>query len=784
MRRFREPRSSVRRAFLGLAGALCLTAGLTLPAAPARADGLIIVPPHEPDRPHIRNIPLAVREHKVTVTVTDRIAVTEVDQVFVNPNPRALEGTYLFPLPPGAAIDKFSMWIDGKEIGAELLDAAKARAIYEGIVRSMRDPALLEYADRGLFKARIFPIEANGEKRVRIRYAEILSAENGTVAYRYPLATERFSSKPLEQASIDVRIAGDSPIASVWSPSHRIDVATPSAAAPNSARATWETRGTLPDRDFLLFWRPTAKPVAITAIAHRDAPSGGTGTDADGTFLLVLAPRPSQSEAPMPKDIVFVMDTSGSMAGKKIEQARSALQFCLRSLGPDDRFGVVPFSTEPRPFRSELVQATPENRAQAEKYVADIMAAGGTAIDDALRAGLQLLPDDPDASGRPAYVLFLTDGLPTIGESRPEEILKRAGTNAHGARIFAFGVGTDVNVKLLDRLAEDLRGARDYVADNESIEEKVSNLYGKLSRPAMTSVELKIDGVATSAVHPGRLPDLFYGSELLVAGRYAAGGSATVRLKGKVRGQDVEIVEELKLPAAAPLHSFLPRLWAVRRVAFLLDEIRLRGETTEVRDEVVKLAKKFGIVTPYTSYLIVEDSVRRGEPSLGGGWPAPGSPAGDSAGPPSSGGGGGDMGGGGVHGRGKGALPPAPDAPETKRLREEAEKGRSAAQGGESGKDAVDDARARRELRDYDGDKAEGQSRKDDLFLHVEGRSFVRRADAWWEQGAETAKEIRKIAAYSPEYFELLGKYPELGKILKLGRVAFLVDGVVVEITD
>lgn len=724
-------------------------------AAPALADGLIVVPPRPAEAPHLRNVPLRVRTHVVQVQVKDRVAVTDVDQVFSNPNPRALEGTYLFPLPRGAAIDRFSMWVDGRETPAELLDAAKARAIYEGIVREMRDPALLEYAEQGLFKARIFPIEAHGEKRVRIRYAEILPSNDGTVAYRYPLATERFSGAPLERASITADIGEHGTVASVWSPSHRIDV--PSAAgADRRVRVGWEERNTLPDRDFVLYWRSAAKEVGLAVVAHRVA-----ADDPEGTFLFVLAPRPGAADAALPKDVVFVLDTSGSMAGAKMTQARNALRFCLRSLGPDDRFGLVPFATEPRPFRDGLVPATAENRAAAESFVDRLEARGGTAIDDALRTGLAMLPAADGGSARTAQVLFLTDGLPTIGESDPAKVVDRVVAGARGARVFAFGVGNDVNTRLLDRLADATRGTRDYVAETEDIEVKVSSLYGKLARPAMTDVTLHVEGVAVSAVHPRHLPDLFHGAELLVSGRYAAGGNAVVRLRGRVKGRDVEIVEEVRLPDAEPGNEFLPRLWAVRRVGHLLDEIRIRGDSAELRDEVLRLAKRFGIVTPYTSYLIVEDASRR----------APGVPAGDpfvdapgGAGAPVTGGG--------------GAAPP----PEAKRLREDAERaGRG--KDSDSGAEAVELSREGRRLAGFEGRddaSAPGGAARD--VRHVAGRTFVLRDGVWWEASADLRRARRTVAAYGDAYFALLRADPSIGRYLALGRVVLVHGGELVEI--
>jgi Ca-activated chloride channel family protein len=740
-------------------------------SVPAFADGFIVVPPAPPDQPHLRNVPLAVRSHAVTVKVDARVAVTEVDEVFVNPNPRALEGTYLFPLPEGATIDRFSMWIDGKEAAAELLDAAKARGIYEGIVRQMRDPALLEYAGRGLFQARVFPIPANGEKRVRISYAEVLPADNGTVAYRYPLNTEKFSSRPLENVSVSVTIDAGAPLTGIWSPSHRVDVPRDLGGV---VRVGWEARNVTPDRDFLLYWRPTKKDVGISVIAHRDA------SDPEGTFLLVLSPKPGDDAAPLPKDVVFVVDTSGSMAGPKMEQAKAALRFCVRSLGPGDRFSIVPFSTEPRPFKDDLVPADAESRAAAEKFVDGLEAAGGTAIDDALRTGLAMLPPAGGKDARPAIVLFLTDGLPTIGETDVEKVLKDAHERSAAARMFVFGIGDDVNTKLLDRLAAENRGARDYVSSTESIEEKVSNLYAKLARPAMTDLELKIEGVETTAVHPKALGDLFHGGEILVSGRYAKPGDAVIRLRGKIGGEAREIVEEVRFPESEPRHEFLPRLWAVRRVGFLLDEMRLHGETAELRDETVKLAKHFGIVTPYTSYLILEDDARvaRSGGSSGGFLPpaAPAPRPGKSA---SSGGGGG----GGSAG-GRASEPSAEDEEEARETVLSGAKKAQDAAGKDSGVGAVGLSREGLELSRFAGDKdGKGDEAKlKSLVRHVGGRTFVAKGGVWFDVDADPKKDRRVIEAFSDAYFELTRAHPEVAPWLQLGAVVLVIGDEVVEV--
>lgn len=755
-----------RSSLLSLVATLGLAA---LAASPALADGLIVIRPHPPERPQVRNVPLSVKYHRVTVKVNERVAVTTVDQVFVNPNPRRVEGTYLFPLPTGAAIDRFSMWIDGKETSAELLDASRARGIYENIVRQMKDPALLEYADRGLFKARIFPIEPNSEKRVKISYAEVLGSDNGTVAYRYPLNTEKFSSTPLEHVSVDVTIESKNPITSVYSPSHSVDVPRELGTR---VRLGWEARNVKPDRDFFLYWRPTQKDVGVSIVAHRELD--------DGTFLLVLSPNAQKEEAAIPKDVVFVMDTSGSMAGDKMDQARAALRYCLRSLRPEDRFAIVPFATEPRPFRDQLVTVSDESRKAAEKFVDGLEARGGTAIDDALKQSLGMLQRGKD-DARPALVLFVTDGLPTIGETDADRIVKHAQEAAPHARLFVFGVGNDVNTRLLDRLAIENRGTRDYVAESESIEEKVSNLYAKLSKPAMTDLELKIEGVETRAVHPRRLQDLFHGAEILVVGRYDKPGNAVIRLKGKVRGEAREIVEEVRLPAAEEGNEFLPRLWGVRRVAFLLEEIRLRGESAELKDEVVRLARRYGIVTPYTSYLILEDERRlpataardenegrASRPGLGGDWSASG---------PSTGGGGAGP-----------ADAPAPTAEEEdafERLRRDADDAKAATKK-KSGADAVRLSREVKELADARGDRdMDGgrQGAKDaGNVRHVAGRTFVSRGGIWWDLDVDLRKKREVIEAFGDEYFALLKAHPTLGRYLTLGSVVINVGERVIEV--
>ncbi|HEX5222978.1 MAG TPA: VIT domain-containing protein [Verrucomicrobiae bacterium] len=632
--------------------------GIFFPVPQTLADGLIIVheshwlpsprPPHPnppwpprplPPPPRVY-APLEVVYHHVNVKIDGQIATTSVDQEFYNPNNRQLEGTYLFPVPRGAQIDKFTMDIGGKMVEAELLPAAKARQIYEDIVRKAKDPALLEYADRDVFKVRIFPIEPNSKKRIKLSYSQLLKSDGGLVNYVYPLNTEKFSAKPIKDVTIKVEITNDRPLKSIYSPSHLIDV---KRHGPNRATVGFETTDARPDTDFALYFAPEKDELGINLVAHKV-------NGEDGYFLLLVSPGvESKGKKIVPKDVAFVLDTSGSMAGKKLEQAKKALRFCVESLNDGDRFDIVRFSTEVEPLFDKLVSASASNREKADDFIKELKPIGGTAIDDALKKALalrnerradaeerrspdRLVADRPPnradqeigapvrgevrENDRPFVIIFLTDGRPTIGTTDEEQILsgvKRA--NEGRTRVFCFGIGTDVNTHLLDKITEETRAFSQYVLPEEDLEVKVSNFFSKIKEPVLANPTLKFNGdVRVTKLYPSPLPDLFRGDQLVLVGRYSGRGDTAVILAGTVNGAKRKFTYEVDFPREDAEHEFIPRLWATRRVGYLMDEIRLRGENAELRDEVTDLARKYGIVTPYTAYLIVEDEARRNVP--------------------------------------------------------------------------------------------------------------------------------------------------------------------------
>jgi Ca-activated chloride channel family protein len=577
----------------------------------AAADGFIVINSTSVPVPrgHFPFAPLEVTYHRVSVEINDQVATTTVDQEFYNPNPQQLEGTYLFPLPAGAHIDKFSMDINGKMQEAELLPADKARAIYEEIVRKYRDPALLEYAGRDAFKVRIFPIEAQKGKKIKITYTQLLKNDSGMTEYTYPLNTEKFSARPVRDVSVKVTLNCKDPLKSVYSPSHTVEI---KRDGDKKAIIGFEDKNVRPDTDFKLIFSKTPNPIGIDLLTFRNSPD-------DGYFLLLASPGTSvKAENIQPKDLCLVLDTSGSMAGKKLEQAKKALNFCLANLNEKDRFEIIRFSTEAEPFFDDLKPADKANVDKAQEFVSGLKPIGGTAINDALAKAQALGQKRSDADKRPYVIVFLTDGQPTIGETDEDHILAnvKAAPGGGNTRVFTFGIGTDINTHLLDRIATETRAASQYVLPEEDLEVKLSNFYTKIKEPVLSNLSLAFTGadLRVSQMYPGALPDLFKGDMLIAFGRYTGKGAAAVKITGTLNGEKKEFVQDVNFADNDTKNAFIPRLWATRRVGFLLDEIRLHGETKELKDEVVRLARAHGIVTPYTAYLILEDERSRGVP--------------------------------------------------------------------------------------------------------------------------------------------------------------------------
>ena len=559
-------------------------------ALPAAAQGLII--PDEPDLP-----PLAITRHDVRVSIDNQAAVTTVEQLFVNNTEKRLQAQFVFPIPKDAAASAFSLTVDGKKHDGEMLEKTQAREIFESLIRRAQDPTLLEQLGGRLFRASIV-IDPKAKQLIALQFSEVLTAENALVRYLYPVRNGATRGATVNgDFSVEVSIKSNSPIGNVYSPSHAVTVTRDGA---NAAKATFSAKNVTLTKDFQLYYGLTEKALGVNLITYRPDPKE------PGTFLMLVTPRSLKTEKVVMRDVVFVLDTSGSMKGEKIQQAKNALKQCISTLNDGDRFNLITFSSYVDTWKKELVPAAEFRKAALERVDA-ILAEGATDIDGALKAALSF-PQDPN---RPYVVIFMTDGKPTVGDATDPKIIlaKAERAKSDSLRIFTWGVGYDVDTTLLDGIAAATGGVSEYVHPEEDIATKLATFWGRTSRPVLTNLELLVDSkdVQLVGMLPSSMPDLYAGGQLVLVGRYTGSGDVKLKLTGRVNGEKETFEYAASFPATQPGNAFVELLWAKRRIGQLLDTIRMKGENKELVDDVVRLSKQYGIETPYTSYLIHDD---------------------------------------------------------------------------------------------------------------------------------------------------------------------------------
>jgi len=715
------------------------TAALILAAAaPAFAQGIVI--PNDPDLP-----PLSLIHHRVKVDIDRQGATTTVEQVFLNNTDRPLEAQYIFPIPRGAAMSRFTMLMNGKEKAGELVEKNQARQIYNSIVNRSRDPGLLEYLGGELFRANIFPIPPRGSQTITLRFEQVLTLQDNLVSYVYPVrAAQKHGPVVQGEFSFEATLRSQVPILSVYSPSHGINVAR---ASDRDARVTYADRRATLDRDLQLYYGVSEKEIGLNLVTYRPNPNE------PGYFMLLLAPRSTlQAQRIVERDLVFVVDTSGSMAGAKIQQARNALKYLVGKLNEGDRFNIVSFSSFAETWQKGLVPAK-ERREDALKYADTLIAQGGTDIAGALDAAVSSLGSDP---ARPSYIVFMTDGKPTMGETTDARRILAKVTAAKGRpngaaiRLFMWGVGYDVDTHLLDDLANEGGGVSDYVRPEEDIATKIAAFANKASSPVLTGLDLQLIGskVQLANMLPRALPDLYAGGQLVLLGRYTGDGDVAFELSGNVNGKVEKFVYETKFAATEAKGGFIELLWAQRRIGFLLDQIRLHGETKELVDDVIRLSKEYGIQTPYTSTLILEDGT---SPTVGQA-PRPGF-----------------RGGRGEAEKKLDAL--RQNAPETPKAAPTTAAAKEAADLEESlvrrfkdkdGKAGVDVARRLREMKEADRAGVSG-------FRKAAGTRFILYRGLWVDERFLADAAVVSVKFGSEAYFRLLEKQPALVDAFKLG---------------
>ena len=684
-----------------------------------------------------------IKEIGVDVNLAEQIAKVNVSQTFVNTGSQQIEVSFMYPLPYDGAIERLTFMVDGKEYEAKLLSATDARQVYESYMRRYQDPALMEWMGNGMFKTSVFPVPPGAERKVTLKYSQLCKKTNGMTEFLFPLSTAKYSSKAVEAVNINVSIQSGAKIKNVYSPTHTVDVKKPSSV---QAQVKYTATNEVPQSDFRLLYDVGDETVGAKVISYRPDSSD------EGYFLLLVSPEvKSEMSSIPPKTAVFVLDRSGSMVGKKMEQAKGALKFVVNNLRPGDRFNIIAYDSTVESFKPELLSFNDDTRKEALGFIEGLYAGGSTNISGALKVALNQVKDEK----QPTYIFFMTDGLPTAGEVRETKIVQDAKEgNAKHARIFSLGVGYDLNARLLDKLSRVNWGQSEYVRPNEDIEANVAKLYGRVGVPVMTDIAFKFDlenfpvekGAATSRVYPKDAYDLFAGDQLVLVGRYKKDGQAKVTITGKIGG----VEKKLDFPAALvdksndETYAFVEKLWASRRIGELLDDIDLNGKNQENVDELVNLSKKHGILTPYTSFL-AEDNVA---PPPGGPRPVPLAALRERA------------------AKNLEALDRLDGAEgvEQRRLKGEFQKAAAAPMAGAA------------KYSDANGKMQVAQS-----VMNVGNRTFYRSGSQWVDSRLSSDKQmkVQKIARYSKEYFDLIGKHgKDIAKYLAIeGEVMLEIDG-------
>ncbi len=542
----------------------------------------------------------------VKVGLSNRVLRYEVTETFRNRSQRVAEADYIFPLPLGAAFEDLKLMINGELVSGETMTADKARGIYEEIVRRQRDPALVEWMGSGMLRTRIFPIAPGEEKKVVVRFQAAAQREGDALRIDYrrgsnpnatgspmrPVVEQRgMATESADWTSFSLLYERTADFGDAYSPTHTL------RTRDEGRTREVEARGSASDVTILL---PLRRPdvAAISVLTH--AP------DNDGGFALFTITPPSAARRALPRDVTFVIDVSGSMRGRKLEQAKEAGHVLLASLRSEDRFRIVDFSTDVRAFRDGFSAATRENVRDGRRYIDALVADGSTNISGALESALSTRSDGE----RLPLVVFMTDGEPTIGERSADRIAAMAARQRGDARVFAIGVSADVNAALIEQLSLEGHGTAHFVRDNESVERTVSLLATRLTSPVLTNVRVRVDGVQLRQVLPAGPIDVFAGQDMVVLARYAGSGNATVRLEGESVDGPVTWSTRARFTDRDRANPFVARLWAAQRIGWLAAEKRRNGGSSEVDGEIRTLGERYGIPTEFTSYLVVEPGMQ------------------------------------------------------------------------------------------------------------------------------------------------------------------------------
>ena len=560
---------------------------------------------------HGSAVPLKIDRYHIKINVNNQLAITKINQTFTNPNDFDVNGFYI--VPDGDVLSNFTLSIDGEPVTGELLSKEESRMHYESMVREGNYTGFSEHLGTCAFLADVPRIPANSEVHIQFEYSQIVHSENDLAKYTYPLSLAKSETGRIANLLVEMEIGSDSELGTIYSPTHEVTI---NRRDDKHANIRYEGKDIDPDDNFECYYSVSDDNFGMTLLTHR------ADEDEDGYFMLLVSPKYEVKKTDViEKDFIFVLDHSGSMAGRKVEQAKEALRYCVWNLNEGDRFNLILFNTDitslaDRLNRQEGLSAALSHklidvkggREKALDFIDGIGARGGTNINDALLTALEERPDP----NRPRIIVFLTDGRPTVGVRNEARILENiAQANRNQSRIFVFGVGRDVNFRLLDKMAADNGGTRNHVEPHEDIEIAVSSLFRKMNEPVLVDVTLDFGQVIVKELAPRNLPDMFREEQLTLLGRYESHGDTVLKLCGAVGNERHEFSKNVHFADIETDNDFLPHLWAQRRVAELVDEAALNGGSRELHEEIKRLSEEYGVLTPYTSFVPADDGSLR-----------------------------------------------------------------------------------------------------------------------------------------------------------------------------
>ncbi len=533
---------------------------------------------------------LPVKDTKVTVNIQEQVATTTVKHTFENKRDEIIDINYFIPLPVEASVTGFSVFKGGEWHEYSLVEGGRNQGDTTG--ESKEIPGLNKYLGENSFSIKIDSIFPNEVDTIKLEYTEFLPYDMGVVTYYYPLYTPpEFISSVLSTLNIDISLHSSRKILEVSSPFFSAEIQQIDSF---NYTISYSNENFIPDTNFIIQYRLSQKGIGVYLYTYRDA-------EKDGYYMIILEPSQLlEPDSTVPKNFVFVFDRSGSMDGVKIQQAKDAAIYCIDSLVSHDYFNVIRYNYRIDTCFTEIVQATQENKSIARDWIENTEATGGTDINDALLTALDQWVEE----GIENQIIFLTDGLPTVGETNTEQILQNVKeANDKDFRIFCFGVGNDVDGRFLERLSFENNGITVLVREDQSVDSAVAYLFDRIAFPVMSNPHIDYGSIETYDIYPPEIPSIAYGSQVLIFGRYKNSGRTDISVTGKAKGKDTTItLEDADFPQLDTTWKFLPRSWAKSKIDYWIRWMKAYGEVDSIIKMIVDLSLEYGILTPYTHY--------------------------------------------------------------------------------------------------------------------------------------------------------------------------------------